>query len=340
MGARGRGSILILGEDSPGALMHSYAAAFRSLGFEVATYCLSAAFRGGIVPLAARIIGRVAPSPLIRRFNRRVRREVAGRRYSLALVLKGERLMVQTIRELCDATGAKWVNFYPDDPFSDVRSNRLVFGAEVLRAYDHCFTFGRDLVAAYQARGVERVDWLPFARDPEQHAPAAAVAAPDFDVVFAGNLDAERTRWLEPLAGRVRLAVAGEWTRQALPSRSPLRAATFLPAAYGPALASLLARGAISLNVLRSQNRLNHNMRSFESLACGAFTLSQRSAELEELFREDEEVAFVDAPAELPAVVERWLARPEDRARIARAGFERVAHDTYARRARTILECV
>jgi spore maturation protein CgeB len=116
-----------------------------------------------------------------------------------------------------------------------------------------------------------------------------------------------------------------------------LKTATFLPAVYGTALPRALARGSISLNVMRYQNRLSHNMRSFESLACGAFTLSQRTPELCTMFREDVEVAFASTPAELSDRIEYWLSHAAERRRIAGAGFRRVENDTYEERARTIL---
>jgi spore maturation protein CgeB len=277
---------------------------------------------------------------MLERFNRTVVRDLAGRHADLVLVLKGERLSRETVEHLRQATGAVWVNFYPDDPFSDVGSNRLAFGPSVLTTFDHCFTFAGHLVEQYRAVGVRHVSWLPFARDPEQHTPVRSVDPPEFDVVFVGNLDANRVQWLEPVASRHRIAVFGERTRAALPRRSALHTATFLPAAYGIKLSHALARGAISLNVMRYQNRLSHNMRSFESLACGAFTLSQRTPELTTMFRENEEVAFVNDPEQLAERLTYWLSHVQDRNRIAVGGFRRVEHDTYAVRARTMLEAI
>jgi spore maturation protein CgeB len=254
------------------------------------------------------------------------------------MVLKGDRIAPATIEELRCRTGAIWTNFYPDDPFADVRSNRLAFGPATLRAYHHCFTFAQHLMAAYRSEGMTHVDWLPFARDPDQHAPFLGDVDVQFDVVFVGNLDAERVRWLEAAASYVKLAIFGEHTRAAVPRRSPLAGASFMPAVYGTALCGALARGAVSLNVMRQQNRFSHNMRSFESLACGAFTLSQRTPELAKMFRENEEVAFVDTPNELPKHLDYWLAHVAERRRIASGGFRRVENDTYDVRAQTVLQ--
>jgi spore maturation protein CgeB len=81
-------------------------------------------------------------------------------------------------------------------------------------------------------------------------------------------------------------------------------------------------------------------MRSYESPACGAFTLSQRTPELVELFADGEEIVCVDSPVELRETIAQWLGDPVRRARVACAGYERVRGDTYARRACTMLERV
>jgi len=79
-------------------------------------------------------------------------------------------------------------------------------------------------------------------------------------------------------------------------------------------------------------------MRSFESPACGAFTLSQRTPELTTLFAEGDEVACFETMDELREATARWLADAPARATVAQAGYERVRDDTYARRACTLLE--
>lgn len=320
--------------------MHSYAAGFRRAGAVVGTYCLASAFRAGWPHLVVRAANRIAPRAMLTRFNQRLVRDLRGRNYDLVLVLKGERIAPTTIEHLRGSSDASWVNFYPDDPFSDVRSNRLAYGPATLRAYDLCLTFARHLIPRYKAEGIDRVEWLPFARDPDQHSPVEHPEPPDFDAVFVGNLDAARVEWLVPISRELRLAVFGEHTLQAVPPGSPVRRATFFPAVYGRELAPALMRGAISLNVMRYQNRYSHNMRSYESPACGAFTLSQQTPELEEMFRGDEEVVFADSPEAMLATARRWLGDPPGRARVARAGFARVEHDTYERRAVEILRMI
>ena len=333
-------SVLIIGEDSPGALYHSYRRGFESLGVEVTGYCPHDARRRGSPLERSRVARRLMPAATARGVNERLIDELAGVRPELILVLKGEQLARETVRHLRKASGARIVNYYPDDPFTQIRSNRLLFGEEVLAAYDVCFTFARHLMPRYREAGVADVRYLPFARDPAMHWPDPDPVPAEHDIVFIGNLDKERVEWLEAVADHD-IVIFGEYTHAAIPRVHPLRRATFKPGVYGGQFARAINSGTIALNVMRHQNARSHNMRSFESPACAAFTLSQRTPELTDLFREDEEIIFFGSRDELRAKVAHWLAAPAAaRNEVALAGFRRVEHDTYDRRAEAIIEAV
>ncbi len=329
--------VLILGEDAAGGLMGSYERGFAELGIETQTFCLARAYESSVPAIRSRALRRVAEPVVLNAFNENVARDVTGVEFDLVLVIKGHRLSSATVHRIRESTGASVVNFYPDDPFSRERSNRLAYGPNVLAAYDVCFTFARHLIPEYERARVGHVEYLPFARDPALHAPFA-YRDPVFDVVFVGNLDPDRVRFLDALAQDYRVGVFGERTATVVPKGSALARATFAPAAYGDDLARALACGAISLNVMRPQNSRSHNMRSFESPACGAFTLSQRTPELSQLFVEGEHVVCFSDIDELRAAVARWLPDARARSAIAAAGYERVRDDTYARRASTMLQ--
>ena len=330
--------VLILGEDAPGGLMGSYERGFAELGIETRTACLARAYASALPSIRSRALRRVAEPMLLSTFNENVVGNLTGVEADLVLVIKGHRLSATTVTRIRESTGAPVINFYPDDPFSDERSNRLAYGPAVLAAYDACFTFARHLVPNYERAGARSVHYLPFARDPGLHAPVASPTQPVFDIVFVGNLDEDRVTYLDALAPDFRIGVFGERTAAVVPRGSALARATFAPAAYGSDLARALACGAISLNVMRPQNSRSHNMRSFESLACGAFTMTQRTPELTELFVEGEQMIGFSNVDELRAAVARWLPDARGRAAVGAAGFARVRDDTYARRACAMLE--
>jgi spore maturation protein CgeB len=257
----------------------------------------------------------------------------------LVLVLKGEHLHPEALRAMKRAFGCPVINIYPDDPFSELQVNRLAFGSAVLREYDGCYTFARRLVPAYRDAGVRDVEWLPFARDPVLHAPVPNPESREADVVFVGNLDRTRAKWLAALEGfKVQIYGHLRINRRMARRVRGLRRSTLRAPVIGSEMSRALAKGAISLNVLREQNKGSHNMRSYESLGCGAFTISEDSDEIRSLFEEGVHLVTVRDPKELESSVSHWLHDAEGRAQIAEAGFRRVEHDTYARRCDLLLE--
>lgn len=331
--------VVILGHDEPGSLMRSYAHGFREQGVSVETYCLARALAAGTRLPRRRVLDVALARRRGAEVSRRVVDDLRGVNVDLALVLKGEYLRPQAVSAMKALLGCPVINFYPDDPFSEVHVNRLVFGPAVLREYDGCYTFARRLVRAYREAGVTEVAWLPFARDPALHAPVSERGVPEADVVFVGNLDRSRAEWLAALE-RFSVVVYGDRRVNRRMARRVRALGTFAlrPPAVGADMSRALAKGAISVNVLRKQNRGSHNMRSYESLACGAFTISEDSDEIRSLFEDGVHLVTVRDPAELAAAVLRWLQDPDGRARIAAAGFTRVEHDTYGRRCHLLLE--
>jgi spore maturation protein CgeB len=63
--------------------------------------------------------------------------------------------------------------------------------------------------------------------------------------------------------------------------------------------------------------------RSFEIPACGGFMLHERTPELLEFYEEGKEVAAFGSVEELASKIDHYLAHPEERHAIARAGYAR-----------------
>jgi spore maturation protein CgeB len=325
--------VLIAGENLAGSVGLSFADAFRSLGWTVVYSPLSA--QGATLSTVFdRAMARVAAPFRAAELNRKLAATARRESPDLSLVIKGHRVTAETVAVLRRASAMGVANFYPDDPFSESAVNRA--SPKMLSAYSACFTFAEHLLPSYREAGVANAFYLPFARDPALHFPTSGVEV-EFDCVFVGNLDDDRVAWLESIAD-FKIAVFGHQTKKALPARSALHGAAFFAPVFGGDLSKALARGRVSLNFMRRQNLGSHNMRSFESPACGAYTLSQRTPELMRLFRDGIEIDSFGNADELRERMHAALADPQRRRQIADAGFERVEHDTYARRAQTILD--
>lgn len=79
--------------------------------------------------------------------------------------------------------------------------------------------------------------------------------------------------------------------------------------------------------------------RPFELAACGAFVISGYADDIENYYKEGEEMVFYRSAKELVEKVKYYLERPEERERIARAGYERTTREhTYEKRFRELFE--
>ncbi len=98
-----------------------------------------------------------------------------------------------------------------------------------------------------------------------------------------------------------------------------------LPAFYG--------MGAIQLNTTSRQMRGAVNQRVFDVPAAGGFLITDRREAMAELFEPGREVVCYDNPAEIPGLVERYLADAPGRAKISQAARKRIlAEHTYEQR--------
>jgi GT2 family glycosyltransferase/2-polyprenyl-3-methyl-5-hydroxy-6-metoxy-1,4-benzoquinol methylase len=198
---------------------------------------------------------------------------------------------------------------------------QLDWRAAYARAYERTFVmFNRQHVPRVRDRHGRVAGWLPAACDPELH--RTFDVEPAFDVVFVGQTHRawhpERVRLLEHLAAAGLSVWAGT---EALED-----------------MALALRRGRIVFNRSLAGDL---NMRVFEALATGSFLLTDRlapEAGLETLLADRVHLVCYDDAEDLEALARRYLARPDERAAIARAGrAEVLRRHTYRHRAQTLL---
>ncbi|MFH1140046.1 MAG: glycosyltransferase [Pseudomonadota bacterium] len=94
----------------------------------------------------------------------------------------------------------------------------------------------------------------------------------------------------------------------------------------------------VNLNATSLQMKNGLNQRVFDVPAAGAFLLTDRRRQLEDLFEPGREVACYESPAEALDLARYFLENPKARREMARAGRARVlAGHTYRRRLETLL---
>lgn len=202
----------------------------------------------------------------------------------------------------------------------DRRREFIFFVEKELPVYDRILScsavttrFFRDI------RGLDAL-FLPFAAKPihtvSQEQP--------IDTLFVGSADLRRIFMLERVRDHV-VVRGNRWQRNFPLISAALRRRIDDRPVWGTELHHLLGQAKIVLNITRSDffgAETGINLRIFEALAAGSFLLTDHCDELGELFRIGEEIETYRSSSELEEKVHYYLSHPEQRNRIAQAGFE------------------
>lgn len=267
-----------------------------------------------------RLRGALGPHPRDLQMNRDLIQMVQEWQPHLLLVTKGNPILPRTLQRLREATRTLLFNWMPDDPFHPRYTHPAVRASIPL--YDAWLLPHRAREGPVRRAGARQTFHLPFACDPAVHRrmplTSEEQAQLGSQVCFVGTGYPERAALLDRLA-HWNLAVWGErwdphWTSPRL--RQHIRGGGI----YLEAMARAYSAAEIVLNIPQAQDRHGCNMRTFEALGCGAFLLDERKPEGLEMFEEGVDWACYEGPDEAVAQVERYLARPEERQRIAKHG--------------------
>jgi Glycosyl transferases group 1 len=194
-------------------------------------------------------------------------------------------------------------------------------------------------VPVFRAAGIPAVGFLPQGVDPEEDVPASAPRPEDrCDASFVGSGQyPHRHAVLRAVGAVCRLQIRGPgWEG----------AAADLPVTGGPVrgrrLAEVIAGAAISLganaHVEQDTARASASNRMWKILGCGGFYLGPWVEDIERLAAGGRHCAWYRSPADAADQARHYLARPDERRRLAEAGrAHALAHHTYASRLELLL---
>jgi spore maturation protein CgeB len=325
--------ILITGSFWHGSLEESYASAFESLGWQVARFDWDQYARTH--PLAKfAFADKIVRLAIADRVGKWLVTSVQDIKPDLVFVIKGRTISRKTLDAVKALLGSKpLVNFNPDSPWDAAnRSRRLV---ENIPTYDVHFTWSTRLVEEFKNAGAKAAHFLPFAYDQQLHYPVAAGSGPPlFDGVFVGTYSQQRDQLLSTLSN-FKIGIWGnDWKKSSSVPKSWLQS----EAIYGEDAIGALNQGVVAINILRPQNEGSHNMRTFEIPASSHLMLTTRSAEQSQWFSEGEEMECYSTPDELAEKIDLLKSNRSRVRQMGEKAYQRVQEETYAKRARTILE--
>lgn len=339
--------ILVLNESDHYCLGASYLRALRELGHHASLHD-PAADLSRWPAWRMRLVRRVLERPILALYSRRLLRRLVAERADLVWVGKGAWAMPWLWREFKrQCPGSALVCCNSDNPIVTYsRGGNRPWVTASIPCFDLYVTYNRQLLEPLRQAGARRVLRLPFAWDPVVH-PVIQVSEAErqrysCDVIFVGNGDATRERWLDGIHREARdcswrIAVYGSWPR----CRSDrVREALRGTAIYGADMVKAIRSAKLALNILRDQNVGSHNMRTFEIPGCGGLMLSQHSPEQEEFFPSGEAAVYFKDAAEAANQITRLLANEPELSQLRARAVQVVRNHTYVERARVLLENV
>jgi spore maturation protein CgeB len=238
---------------------------------------------------------------------RRLERRCRDWRPEIVLVIKGGPIAPDLIRRVRSGTGARFVNFFPDNPL-------WMLPFECLEAYDVFFTKERYALRALQSVGLRNLHYLPMYCAPALHYRVTLTAEDQqrfgAAVSLVGSRYDYRERLVRALADRP-LRVWGSGWRGV---RDPVvRRLVAGGPVFGRDKLAVYAASTLSLNPHHPMNDIvGVNTRAFELAAAASCQVADFKEDLSTLFKPDEEVLVYRDLGELARLLDHFLARPDE----------------------------
>jgi glycosyltransferase involved in cell wall biosynthesis len=336
--------IIFLGENWYGSSARACCYALRRLGCDVTDLDIQT-----IIPQwrqrSNRGIARLLRPRIVGEYNQLILDCASQIRPDILLAFKGSFVELRTLETLRQSQIALY-NYYPDT--SPSAHDRLL--TESIRGYDCVFYtkkfWSLNLPEVLAGRPAA---FLPHGYDPDVHQVLSLdnrdMADYGHNVTVIGSHTLYKERLLSELVRRcpnLDLHIYGSrWVES---SCSPeLNTHIHGVALFGSQYAKALRAARILLAIMSGKvdgvaQGDETTTRTYEIPACGGFMLHERAPELLELYDEGKEVACFGSVEELASKIDYYLAHPEERESIARAGHDRcVPAYSYDSRVKEIL---
>lgn len=285
--------------------------------------------------------------PILLRLNKELIKEVITQQPDLVFFWRPTHILPNIVKKI-NNLGAQTVSYNNDDPFGPQSHGDVPwhyhflwhFYKRCLPYFDRNFFYRQincDEALMRNAKHAEVL--LPYflpCKDRPVELSTAEKHRFQTDVTFVGHYEPDgREHSIRALmdAGVVVKIWGGHyWSRGVLGDLYD-RLQPIVPA-EGDDYAKALCGAKVCLAFLSKLNRDTYTRRCFEIPACGRVMLAERTPDLQNMFKEDEEACFFSSVEELVEKVRWLLENPDERERIAVAGKERVwadGHDVKSR---------
>lgn len=291
----------------------------------------------------AKALNKVVRGRQVSDYNAQLIKATDAFRPDLVLVYKGTFVQKHVV-EYWKSRQLPVVNFFPDVSF-------LAHGShipECIPLYDHIFTtktFGASDLESNFGYAQSNVTFVPHAFDPQVHRKVNVPAGSNFicDASFIGNYSVHKSRYLSYVSRAIDLKLniwGSTWNTNKSGLEKHVQGVSISGDLYALAInASTVNIALLSEKVAGASQGDQITSRTFHITGAGGFMLHQRTEELRDYFKEDEEVACFDSEEELADKLRYYLSHPGQRQLIQRKGYERAQRfHSMDQRARLLLD--
>lgn len=244
----------------------------------------------------------------------------------VVLVIMGDTILTPTLERI-KLKGAVLANWFLDTVLDPDRKS---FVEDISAYYDYFFVYDAIEVRQHIDIKSPHIASVPLACCPEIH---RTVVLNEEDkrkfgseICFVGSMKYKREELLRSLK-EFELAIWGNWIRK----DPQLRACYRQKNVYDDQAVKIYNASGIALDIHMfyglGQEAFDINPRVYESTACGAFTITNESPYLSELYEIDKEIVCYKDERDLKEKINYYLRNPAQREIIAKNGQRRAHRD-------------
>jgi|GEM_PF-128535 len=271
--------------------------------------------------------------PGVFKFNREVIRVALLQKPDIILVDNRPFLTLGTLKILKKKlVHAKIINILTDDPGGSWRRSWRL-SRSTCYFYDFHFVQREINIPELLKRGANRVElcFRSFDKNYHKHLSLSSSDKEKYacDIGFIGTYEREREAYIAFLIENgIKVSIWGNgWPEGKY--WSIIKSYYKGPSVYGDEYVKIINGMSIALHFLRKINRDQQDSRTFEIPACKTFMLAERSWLHKLFFIEGEEAVFFTSKEELLSKLRYYLNNPNERNRIANAGYNRCLSSGY-----------
>jgi hypothetical protein len=210
--------------------------------------------------------------------------------YNIIIIFKGKEIHIKTLQKIKKiSSNSIFININPDNPFNTDKniSNKNVIKS--IGVYDLYCIWSKKIFSRLLKLKYKNIRYLPFAQD---HTYYNLIKAKKKNklynyILFIGSWDKHREFFFKKLSSFKIKIYGNGWNNASIELKENKNIFIFNKEALPILAKKEMSKAAVTLNILRRQNRTSHNMKTFEIPGMGGLMLTERTFEQNNFFLEN-----------------------------------------------------